>query len=463
MNENKIVAIVGRPNVGKSRLFNRLAHRRISIVHDKPGVTRDLVSIDMPAGFTLMDTGGIGLEDKHTPKIISDAMRTQAMIAIDMADIILFVTDGKEGLTPLDMEIAESLHTHQQKVMLVVNKMDNPDADHHAYEFAKLGFDTPIPVSAEHNHGLEELENSYLKKLQPLSPKEPSDFQKIAISLVGKPNAGKSSLGNRLLNSERFIVADVAGTTRDMIETAIEYEDPSGKKWNLRLFDTAGLRPKKKMDSSVEYFSSVRTERSIKYSDIVLHLVDAREGATKQDKIIAGEILKQGKALIVVVTKWDYAVKAFHDGEIDQYPNLRTFQEAYEKTLRKAFFYLPDSPVVFTSAESGEGLEDLLKSVIEVHHNLETQIPTSKLNKFIAELFERRQPSKVTGRRFKIFYALQVSKRPFKFKVFCNRAERLQDPYRRYLEKNILREFGLNACPCQFELVGKEQRYKDEE
>jgi GTPase len=463
MNETKLVAIVGRPNVGKSRLFNRLAHRRISIVHDKPGVTRDLVTIEMPEGYMLMDTGGIGLEDEATPKIISEAMQTQAMIAIETASIILFVTDGQEGMTPLDMEVAEILHNHHNKIILVVNKIDNPENDLNAYEFSRLGFGHPVPVSAEHNHGLDELEKEVLDRLGPLQPFEDPEHLAITLSLVGKPNAGKSSLGNRLLKSNRFIVTDVAGTTRDMVETSVTYKDRSGKEWGLSLFDTAGLRPKKKMDSSVEYFSSVRTQRSIEYSDIILHLIDAREGVSKQDKVIAGQILDSGKALIIVVTKWDYAVNALKAGEIDDYENIREFREAYEKTLRKQFFYMPDSPVVFTSSESGEGIEPLMETVISLHKTLDTRISTPKLNKMIRELIDRRQPAKVVGKRFKIFYVLQTGNRPFRIKVFCNRAEKLEDQYRRYLERHMIEAFSLQGCPIRFNLVGKEERYRNQD
>lgn len=463
MNEPKIVAIVGRPNVGKSRLFNRLAHRRISIVHDRPGVTRDVVSVDMPDGYVLTDTGGIGLEDQATPKIIADAMATQAMIAVETATLILFVTDGQQGLTPLDMEIADRLHNHHNKVMLVVNKIDDPQDVSSAYDFAKLGFGEPYAVSAEHNHGLNDLEEDVLDKLQPLEPWMSSGNQEITFSLVGKPNAGKSSLGNKLLNSNRFIVADVAGTTRDMIETSLKYTDPKGNEWDFHLFDTAGLRPKKKMDSSVEYFSSVRTQRSIERSDIVLHLVDAKEGVSKQDKIIAGQILDAGKALIVVVTKWDKAVDAISGGDVKGWENVRDFREAYEANLRKQFFYLPESPVIFTSSNSGEGIDHLLKAIIKVHRTLDTRLPTPKLNRSLQELFDRRSPSKVTGKRFKIFYAVQTSNRPFRVKMFCNRAERLQDTYRRYLEKNLIQQYKLAACPIKFELIGKEKRYREEQ
>jgi len=462
MNEPKVVAIVGRPNVGKSRLFNRLSHRRISIVHDRPGVTRDVVTVEMPDGYILMDTGGIGLEDQSTPKVIADAMATQAMIAVETAALILFITDGQQGLTPLDMEIADRLHQHHDKVKLVVNKMDNPYDVAGSFDFARLGFGDPIPVSAEHNHGLNELEQEILDFLGPLEPFEKPENQVITFSLVGKPNAGKSSLGNRLLNSNRFIVADVAGTTRDMIETSLKYTDPKGKTWDFRLFDTAGLRPKKKMDSSVEYFSSVRTMRSIERSDIVLHLIDAKEGVSKQDKIIAGQILEAGKALVIVITKWDKAVEAVSEGDVDGWENIREFREAYEANLRKQFFYLPESPVVFTSSNSGEGIDHLLKAIIKTHKTLDTRMSTPKLNRLLQELFDRRAPSKITGKRFKIFYATQTNSRPFKIKMFCNRAERLEDSYRRYLEKNLIQTFDLQGCPINFELIGKEERYRNE-
>ena len=361
------------------------------------------------------------------------------------------------------MEIADRLRHHHKKVMLVVNKMDNPEDVSSSFDFAKLGFGAPYAVSAEHNHGLNDLEQELLEKLQPLEPWVPSENQEITFSLVGKPNAGKSSLGNRLLNSNRFIVADVAGTTRDMIETSLKYTDRKGNEWDFRLFDTAGLRPKKKMDSSVEYFSSVRTLRSIERSDIVLHLVDAKEGASKQDKIIAGQILEAGKALIVVVTKWDKAVEAITEGDVKGWENIRDFREAYEKNLRKEFFYLPESPVIFTSSTSGEGIDHLLKAIIKVHRTLDTRLPTPKLNRSLQDLFDRRSPSKVTGKRFKVYYAVQTGNRPFRFKVFCNRAEHMQDGYRRYLEKNLIQQYKLDACPIKFNLIGKEKRYQKDD
>ncbi len=463
MPESKLVAIVGRPNVGKSRLFNRLAGRRISIVHDQPGVTRDAISIESRDGYTLMDTGGIGLEDKNTPHELAEATENQAEFAIQAATLILFITDGKEGLTPLDIQIAELLRPHQKKVILVANKMDNPENQLGVADMAVLGMGSALPVSAEHNLGLEELKQSIAKELGPIETAPKNTENRITLSLVGRPNAGKSSLGNRLLNSDRLIVADIPGTTRDMIETSLDYQDTDGKNWNFRLFDTAGLRAKRKVDSSVEYFSSVRTLRSIEYSDIVLQLIDAREGVTKQDKIIANDILEAGKAHIVVVTKWDYAVDSFKKQDIERYDSLEHFQNSYIEALRKSFFYLPDSPIVFTSSVSGEGIIDLLEKVIAMQNRLNTQIPTPKLNRMLAELMEHRPPSKLAGKRFKIFYAVQTGNRPFGIKIFCNRADKLQQPYKRYLERNLVKEYGLKGCPIKFELIGKKARYTEEE
>jgi GTP-binding protein len=463
MNSMKTVAIVGRPNVGKSRLFNRLAHRRIAIVHDQPGVTRDVVSVDMPEGFTLMDTGGIGLEDGHTPKVISEAMQAQAMVAINSADLILFVADGQQGLTPLDQEIAHHLHAHHPKVVMVVNKMDQYGDESDAYEFAQLGFGHPFSVSAEHNIGLNELESEMFRRIGPLELPEPSSASRISMALIGKPNAGKSSLGNRLLNSERFIVSEIAGTTRDCVETSIRYQDRSGQDWEFRLFDTAGLRPKNKVDTSVEFYSGVRTERCIEESDIVLMLIDARDGVSKQDKAIAGHVIDSGKALVVVVTKWDHAVDAFRNGTIDGYENLQAFEEAYVKGIRKAFFYLPESPVVFTSALDGDGVESLFESVIHLHQSLDQKLSTPKLNRCIAKCVEAKSPAKVSGKRFKVYYGVQIGNRPFRIKLFCNRAEKLEETYRRYLEKSFIREFDLQGCPFRFQLIGKEERYANQE
>ncbi len=463
MPDQVLVAIVGRPNVGKSRLFNSLARRRLSIVHDKPGVTRDVVTADCRAGYTLMDTGGIGLEDKDTPVAISDATESQAEFAILAANLILFVTDGREGVTMLDMQIAELLRPHQKKVVLVVNKIDHPENQNQALEMAQLGMGDPHAVSAEHKLGIDELEDHILERLGPITPPEVKDINpssRIALTMVGRPNAGKSSLGNHLLKSERLIVADVPGTTRDTIETTLEYTDRKAGVWNVRLFDTAGLRQKKKVDSSVEYFSSVRTRRSIENADIVLLLIDAKEGVTKQDKIIAGEILDSGKPIVVVVTKWDLAFESFKQDMVEGFGNLAEFKQSYEKALRAAFYYLPETPIVFTSAKSGDGIEDMMEQVVRISRALDTRLPTPRLNQTLSRLMENRQPTKLVGRRFKVYYATQIGNRPFRIKMFCNREDKLQVQYRRYLERSIVREFKLEGCPVFFTLIGKPLKEK---
>ncbi|MDD4348197.1 MAG: ribosome biogenesis GTPase Der [Opitutales bacterium] len=463
MPDQVLVAIVGRPNVGKSRLFNCLARRRLSIVHDKPGVTRDIVTADCRAGYTLMDTGGIGLEDKDTPIAISEATESQAEFAILAANLILFVTDGREGVTTLDMQIAELLRPHQKKVLLVVNKIDHPENQNMALEMAQLGMGDPLSVSAEHKLGIDDLEDEILERLGPITSPETKEIapaSRIALAMVGRPNAGKSSLGNRLLKSERLIVADLPGTTRDTIETALEYTDRKAGTWNVRLFDTAGLRQKKKVDSSVEYFSSVRTRRSIENADIVLLLIDAKEGVTKQDKIIAGEILDSGKPIIVVVTKWDFALESFKQDMVEGFRNLIEFKQSYEKALRAAFYYLPETPIVFTSAKSGDGIEDMMEQVVRINRALDTRLPTPKLNQTLLRLMENRQPTKLIGRRFKVYYATQIGNRPFKIKMFCNREDKLQVQYRRYLERSIVREFKIEGCPVFFNLIGKPAKEK---
>lgn len=463
MPDQVLVAIVGRPNVGKSRLFNCLARRRLSIVHDKPGVTRDIVTADCRAGYTLMDTGGIGLEDKDTPIAISEATESQAEFAILAANLILFVTDGREGVTTLDMQIAELLRPHQKKVLLVVNKIDHPENQNMALEMAQLGMGDPLSVSAEHKLGIDDLEDEILERLGPITSPETKKIapaSRIALAMVGRPNAGKSSLGNRLLKSERLIVADLPGTTRDTIETALEYTDRKAGTWNVRLFDTAGLRQKKKVDSSVEYFSSVRTRRSIENADIVLLLIDAKEGVTKQDKIIAGEILDSGKPIIVVVTKWDFALESFKQDMVEGFRNLIEFKQSYEKALRAAFYYLPETPIVFTSAKSGDGIEDMMEQVVRINRALDTRLPTPKLNQTLLRLMENRQPTKLIGRRFKVYYATQIGNRPFKIKMFCNREDKLQVQYRRYLERSIVREFKIEGCPVFFNLIGKPAKEK---
>ena len=458
------VAIVGRPNVGKSRLFNRLAGKRISIVHDRPGVTRDVVVADSPDGYVLMDTGGIGMLPEMTPKEIQNATEEQADFAIEVANILLFVVDGRQGLLPLDESLAAKFRKMGKSPVLVVNKMDEPEKNYAYSEFGKLGFKHVVSVSAEHGHGVERLAELLLALLPPTPPLPLETMeQRTRIAFIGRPNVGKSSLCNRLLNMERLIVSDVPGTTRETVELDLDYEVAEDKEpWKFRLFDTAGLKRRKRIDSSLDYFSAVRTKHAIEEVDIVFLVLDAREGVTKQDKILAGHVLEEGRALAILVNKWDLALESFRKDPLPGYEDEKDFRKSYLKSIRKELFFLPDSPICFVSAHTGHAIKDFLQMGRDLNSRLDKSISTSALNKLIGEMWEHRPPAKIKGKRFKVFYAVQVENRPFRIKLFCNREHKLGDPYRRYLEKGIHQRFGLAGCPLKFSLAGKEARYTED-
>jgi len=464
MSLTQSVAIVGRPNVGKSRLFNRLAGRRISIVHDRPGVTRDVVVADSPQGYTLMDTGGIGMLPEMTPTEIQQATEDQADFAIRAADLLLFVVDGREGLIPLDETLAIKFRKMGKKPVLVVNKLDEAEKNYSISEFARLGFEQTVGISAEHGHGMDNLLSTIAGRLPP--PPAPADEDvesRTKIAFIGRPNVGKSSLCNRLLNMDRLIVSDVPGTTRETVELDLDYQvEDQDDVWRFRLFDTAGLKRKKRIDSSLDYFSAVRTKHAVESVDIVFLVLDAREGVTKQDKVMAHHALSEGRALSILVNKWDLALESFRKDPLPGYEDEKDFRKSYLKSLRKEFFFLPDSPVSFVSAKTGYSIKDFLQVAQDLDSRMDQTLSTSALNKLIGDMWEHRPPAKIKGKRFKVFYAVQVENRPFRIKLFCNREERLNDQYRRYLEKGIQQKFGLSGCPLKFSLAGKEARYQED-
>ncbi len=459
---SRTVALVGRPNVGKSRLFNRLCGKRMSIVHDMPGVTRDLISTEVNDDYVLLDTGGIGMEIEMTAKKISVAAEEQVEFAIQAASVILLVVDAREGITTLDEIVAQKLRRYGKKVLLVTNKVDFEENDSDADEFVRLGLGEPYRVSAEHGRGIDDLNQAIEDALGPKPEASESDKSKrISISLVGRPNVGKSSIGNKLLNSTRLIVSDVAGTTRDSVELDLDYKHKDGEVLKFRMADTAGLRMKRKVDSPVEYFSTVRTQAALERSDVVFLIIDAVEGVTKQDQALAGDILDAGKALVIVVNKWDLIIDRWERDPIEGFKNLKHFLTSYEKSLRKEMFFLPDPPVLFVSAKSGFRIESMLETAAAIEATLDMALPTGKLNSVIERLFEARSPKIIGTKRFKVFYAVQTGSRPMRIRFFCNRIERLDPSYRRYLEKAIIHEFRLSGCPVRFDLVGKEKRYEE--
>lgn len=463
----RLVALVGRPNVGKSRLFNRLAGRRIAIVHDEPGVTRDLVMAEVGGDFTLVDTGGIGQPLENTPVAIAAAAAEQVDFAIEAASVLVWVTDGRAGVTHLDELLAEKLRTQASKVILAVNKVDDEDTERQVRlaEFRRLGFGPPVAVSAEHGRGAEtllELIRSRLGSAEPGEAGSPSSAggaggeRRIAISFVGRPNVGKSSLGNALLQWDRLVVSDVPGTTRDAVEIHLDYKPRSGgEDWRFRLIDTAGIRTRGKVSSSVEFFSNLRTQDAIAQSDVVFLLTDAREGITRQDQRLAGEINDAGRGMVVVVNKWDTVQETFRHEVLPGYTGEPDFRKKYAQAVRKELFFLPQSPVFFVSAKTGYNLDGLLKAAVELDGQMDRVFSTAQLNRVMAELVEKRPPRRIHSGRFKIYYATQTGTRPYRVRIFCNQEEKLEDTYRRYLEQGVLQHFGVEACPVRFELVGK--------
>lgn len=458
---SRTVALVGRPNVGKSRLFNRLCGRRLSIVHDMPGVTRDLISAEVRDDYVLLDTGGIGMELEMTPKKIATAAEDQVDFAIQAASVILFVVDVQSGITSLDEVVADKLRRFGKQVLLVANKVDKEGEEAAADEFSGLGLGEVFPVSAEHGRGITNLNVAIDSLLGPKPEGSSGDKAKrIRISLMGRPNVGKSSIGNSLLKSNRLIVSDVPGTTRDSVELDLDYQHPDGETLKFRLADTAGLRMKRKVDSPVEYFSGVRTQHAMERSDVVFLVIDAVDGVTKQDQALAGEVLDAGRALVIVVNKWDLIIQRWEQDPIEGFKNLKHFLKSYEESLRKEMFFLPDPPVLFVSAMTGFKIESLLEAAASVQATLDLKLPTGRLNNLIQHLFEERSPKLVGTKRFKVFYAVQTGSRPLRIRFYCNRVERLDPGYRRYLEKAIIHEFRLGGCPVRFNLVGKDKRYE---
>lgn len=458
---SRSVAIVGRPNVGKSRLFNRLIGKRLAIVHDQPGVTRDVVMEEVEDNFILMDTGGIGMKSTEMSSAeINKATEEQVDFAIEAAAVVLFVVDLQSGLTTEDQNIAAKLRKYGKPTLLVINKLDSQKHLHLIDDFHQLGFKNSVAVSAE--HGLHA--NVLLDKIKELlgpepTPEESDDGQKlrrrVRICFTGRPNVGKSSLTNSLLKSDRLIVSDVPGTTRDSIEVNLDYEAPDNTSWHFQLIDTAGLKPKTKVKNSLEFFSGLRTNESIESADVVFLILDALAGVTKLDKKIAGDILELGRGLVIVVNKWDIAMKQFAEEPLEGYESEADFRKAFVKAIRKELFFIPQSPVIFTSAAEGYGIDEILRRGKAVFDRMHKKLPTGRINRLIGELMKRQMPHLVHGKRFKIYYAVQVGNNPFCIRIYCNQEMRLEDSYKRYLEAGFNEEFQLDGCPIKFDLVGK--------
>ncbi len=425
-----LVAIVGRPNVGKSMLFNKLIGQRLAIVEDTPGVTRDRIYGEcewVGRKFMLVDTGGI---EPNTDDQILAFMREQAQIAIDHADVIIFLTDVKTGLTANDHDVANMLLKSGKPIVLAVNKMDStgaPDPDY--YEFYNLGLGDPVAVSAVHGHGTGDLLDECVKYFPPETDEDEED-DTIKVAVIGKPNVGKSSLVNRILGQERVIVSNVAGTTRDAIDSYFENEQ--GK---YVFIDTAGMRKKSKVDESIERYSVLRATMAIDRADVCLILIDATEGVTEQDTKVAGLAHEAGKACIIVVNKWDLVEK---DG--------KTLDHMRED-IRRDLSYMTYAPVLFISAATGQRVNRLFELINYVHEQSCTRITTGMLNNVLEDAQTRVQPPTDKGRRLKIYYMTQVGVKPPHFVVFCNDARLFHFSYRRYLENCIRGVFGLEGTP----------------
>jgi len=428
-----LVAIVGRPNVGKSMLFNKLTGHRTSIVEDTPGVTRDRIYGDCEwcgRQFSLVDTGGI---EPGTENDMLKFMRRQAEIGIELADCVVMVVDVKTGMTAADMDVATMLRKSRKPVALAVNKCDsightNPDV----YEFYGLGISDLFEVSAIHGHGTGDLLDWCLEQFPPQEEEE-EESDTIKVAIVGKPNVGKSSLLNRILGEERVIVSDMAGTTRDAIDSYFENE--TGK---YCFIDTAGMRRKSKIDDAIEKFSNMRTINAIERADVCLILVDANDGVTEQDTKIAGLVHEAGKAAIIVVNKWD----AVEDKQTN------TMRDK-EQGVREGLSYMTYAPVVFLSALTGQRVDKLFQVIQDVHAQNTSRITTGALNSILAEATARVQPPTDKGRRLKIYYMTQASTKPPHFVIFCNDARLFHFSYQRYLENQIREVFGLQGTPVR--------------
>ncbi len=429
-----VIAIVGRPNVGKSTFFNKVAGRKISITENRPGVTRDRITADCEwrgRPFTLIDTGGIELKSEDT---MWKQIALQAQAAVEMADVILFFTDGREGLTSSDYDVADYLRRSKKPVVLVVNKVDDYSPDK-LFEFYSLGLGEPIAVSSEHSRGVGDALDAAVASF-PQGEEVEDDSLKIAV--VGKPNAGKSSLVNRLLGQERTIVTPIAGTTRDAVDTRFERD---GKKYTI--IDTAGIRRKRSVEDDVEYYSVLRAFDAVRRADVCLLVVDAQEGITEQDLKIIGYVHEQGKPSVIVMNKWDAIEKDTH--------TVQTFEAELKEELKFMDYFRS----AYVSAKTGQRTEKLLTLAQEVYDHAGFRVPTGALNDLLADAMRVSEPPSYLGRRLKLYYASQVAVRPPLFVLMVNDEKLLHFSYARYLENTIRSAYDFSGTPIRIQLRNK--------
>lgn len=481
-----LIAIVGRPNVGKSALFNRIVGRRIAIVHDQPGVTRDRITAEAEwrgHPFTLVDTGGIGLlRGEKADDVLVRAALEQVELALEAAQVILFVVNVQEGIVPLDREVAQRLRRAGKPVLVAVNKVDNDRADAGVNEFTELGFDRLFPISAIHGLGVQPLMDAAFAYLPlpdavPLGDKPRSKAPApdadtgeseqeppvsaptgpLKLAVVGRPNVGKSSIINALTRSQRVIVSPIPGTTRDAIDVPFEVET-DGRREQYLLIDTAGMRKTRRVNDTIEFFSVKRSEQSIERSDLVIFVLDAETGIVEQDKKIADHIVAARKGCIVVVNKWDLFADAIEAAREKQAVRKTTRGDRRQERnsladfaawVQEKLFFLDYAPVIFTAAPTGFQLDRLLEAVRYVASQLKQKIPTALLNRTLHDAIERRQPVSASGARLKFFYATQVAQMPPTFLLFVNRGNLSSPAYEKYLADQLRQAFGFEGCPIR--------------
>ena len=427
-----VVAVVGRPNVGKSTLFNKIVGRKVAIVEDTPGVTRDRIYAESEWNgipFVLIDTGGI---EPDTDDIILSQMREQAEIAIDTADAIVFIVDGKAGLTAADREVGEMLMKTGRNGILCVNKIDSPKLPDDFYDFYELGLGEPIPISAANMLNLGDLLDRIVEEF-PEGSASGGDDEDIKIAIIGKPNVGKSSLVNALIGEERMIVSNIAGTTRDAIDSPFEHNDQK-----YTLIDTAGIRRKKKINEDIERYSIIRAIASIERSDVCILMIDAQEGVTDQDKKIGGLAHEAGKGIIIAVNKWDLIAKDSHT------------MSKFERDVRAELSFMPYAPIIFISVVKGQRLLNVLELADRVAHNCSFRIPTGQLNAVIADATLMKQPPSDKGKKLRIYYVTQVGVQPPLFSFQVNKRELMHFSYARYLENRLRETYDFSGTSIKF-------------